>query len=375
MIKPKYVTKIKQIPSLNLEERAKLQKVSRRFAFRTNEYYLSLINWDDPNDPIRRLVIPNPEELKEWGDLDVSNESNYTVAPGLEHKYEFTALLLVNDICGGFCRFCFRKRLFLNENDEVARDISQGLEYIKKHTEINNVLLTGGDPLLLSTRKLENIIRQLRQLDHVRIIRIGTKIPAFNPYRILNDSGLLEMLEKYSTPRKKIYIMVHFNHPRELTAPAVEAIFRLQKAGTIIVNQTPLLRGINDDPDVLAESMNQLSYIGVPPYYFFQGRPTLGNKPFAVPVEESLEIFNKAKMKCSGLAKRAHLVMSHFTGKIEIVGKTNGYTYFHYHRAANPEDKGRFFVFRSNPNAYWFDDYTEAIDEHSILNPFLKAAQ
>ncbi len=372
--KPKYLTRIEQISHLGLGERAQLKKVTQKFAFRTNEYYLSLIHWDDPNDPIRRIVIPHPDELKEWGKLDASNESLYTVAPGLEHKYQYTALLLVNDVCGGFCRFCFRKRLFLNGNDEVVRDVSEGIEYIRKHSQISNVLLTGGDPLLLSSRKLGAIIRQLRQIDHVQIIRIGTKIPAFNPYRILTDPALLEMLERYSTPRKKIYIVTHFNHPRELTDQAVQALHLLQKAGTILVNQTPLLRGINDNPDVLADLMNQLSYVGAPPYYIFQGRPTLGNKPFAIPIEESLEIFEIAKMKSSGLAKRARLVMSHETGKIEIVGKTDGYTYFRYHRAANPEEKGRFIVFRSNPKAYWFDDYDEAIDEYSIKNPYLALA-
>jgi len=371
---PKYVTKIEQIQPPNLEERAKLQKVGKKFAFRANEYYLSLINWKDPNDPIKRIIIPDLEELKEWGELDASNESAYAVAPGLEHKYAHTALLLVNNVCGGYCRFCFRKRLFLNENDEVARDLSEALDYIANHTEINNVLLTGGDPLLLSTRKLETIIRSLRQMDHIQIIRIGTKIPAFNPYRILNDPSLLRMISTHSTPRKKIYIMTHYNHPKELTEPSINAIFKLQKAGAIIANQTPLLRGINDDPGVLAELMDQLSFIGVPPYYIFQGRPTLGNKPFAIPVEESLEIFEKAKTMGSGLAKRARLVMSHFSGKIEIVGKTNGYVYFRYHRAAKPENRGRLLVFRSNPKAYWFDDYTEALDEYTLPNPFLAAA-
>ena len=369
MYKPKYFTKIERIPSLSLEERARLQRVAEKFAFRTNEYYLSLIDWDDPSDPIRRIIIPNMEELQEWGELDASNESVYTVAYGLEHKYRETALLLVSDVCGGFCRFCFRKRLFLNDNHEVSRDTSEALDYIAKHQEINNVLLTGGDPLLLSTRRLEAIIRRLRQMEHVQIIRIGSKIPAFNPFRILDDPSLPEMISAYSTPWKKIYIMTHFNHPREIIEPSVNAIFKLQKAGAIIANQTPLLRGINDDPYCLAELMDRLSFMGVPPYYVFQGRPTLGNKHFAIPVEESLGIFEKAKAVGSGLAKRARLVMSHFSGKIEIVGKTDEYVYFRYHRAANPENNGRFFAYQSNPNAYWFDDYEQAIDEYVIPNP------
>ena len=345
-------------------------KSSEKFAFRTNSYYQKLINWNDPEDPIRRLIMPNESELEVWGDLDASNEHAFTKMPGLEHKYEYTALLLINDVCGGYCRFCFRKRLFMDINDEVARDVSQGIQYIRDQKEINNVLLTGGDPLVMSTRKLENIIREIRTIDHVKIIRIGSKMPAFNPFRIIDDPSLLTMLEKYSENERKIYLMAHFNHPRELTPEAIEALNLLQKHGVVTVNQTPLLRGINDDPEILAELFNKLSYAGVPPYYLFQCRPTAGNKMFAVPIEEGLEIFEQARMKCSGLAKRARFVMSHATGKIEIIGLSDENVFFRYHRAADPEEKARFLVFRRDPEAYWLDDYVELIDEYDFQNPF-----
>ncbi len=370
MHRPIYITKIEKIEQLSPEEREELKQVTEKFMFRTNTYYQKLINWDDPNDPIRRIVIPSMEELTAWGKLDASNEHLYTKAPGLEHKYEYTALLLVNDVCGAYCRFCFRKRLFMEGNDEVVRDVSAGLEYIRNHPEINNVLLTGGDPLLMSTRKLESIISELRKIEHVRIIRIGSKMPAFNPYRILNDLDLLEMFEKYSLDDRKIYLIAHFNHPRELTPEAIRAMNLVQKAGVITVNQTPLLRGINDDPEVLAKLFNELSFIGVPPYYVFQNRPVAGNKMFAVPIEEGLEIFEQARMKGSGLAKRARYVMSHTTGKIEILGMTEEHIFFRYHRSADPEMKARIMVFRRNPEAYWFDDYQELVDEFDFENPF-----
>ncbi|KPK95944.1 radical SAM protein, partial [bacterium SM23_31] len=224
MYKPKYITRLENIPQLTEREIKDLQQVSKEFVFRTNEYYQSLINWDDPFDPIRRIVIPDVSELSDSGKLDASDENAYIVVPGCELKYRGTALLLVNDVCGAYCRFCFRKRLFMDDNDEVVRDVSPGIAYIKEHTEISNVLLTGGDPLLMSTRKLENIIKQIREIDHVHIIRIGTKIPAFNPYRILNDETIVEMLSKYSTAQKKIYVILHFNHPRELTDAAIQGI-------------------------------------------------------------------------------------------------------------------------------------------------------
>ena len=361
----KYLTKLAQIPQLSEAERSDLEKVNEQFVFRTNDYYQSLIDWNDPDDPIRRIVMPDIQELDDWGQLDASNEEKYTKVKGLEHKYTSTALLLVNEVCAAYCRFCFRKRLFMDENDEVTKDISEGLEYIRKHKEITNVLLTGGDPMIMSTSKLEPIIKQIREIDHVKIIRIGTKIPAFNPHKIVNDPSLHEMIKTYSKDEKKIYIMAHFNHPRELTEIAVKGLNMLMQSGAIVVNQTPLIKGVNDDPDVLAELFNRLSFIGVPPYYVFLCRPTLGNEPFAIPVEDGYEIFEAARNKCSGLAKRARLVMSHETGKVEMVGMSDGQVFFKYNRSANVENNAKFLVFESNPDAYWFDDYEEAFMELS----------
>ncbi len=363
--KAKYLTKLEQIPQLSQGEINRLEEVNEKFVFRTNDYYQSLIDWDDPEDPIRRIVIPDVQELDDWGKLDASDEESYTVAKGVEHKYDSTALLLVNEVCAAYCRFCFRKRLFMDENEEVTKDVSEGLEYIRRHKEINNVLLTGGDPLIMSTSKLEPIIQKVREVDHVNIIRIGTKIPAFNPMRIYNDPSLEAMFRKYSTPEKRIYVMAHFNHPRELTPEAVRGLSFLLNAGAIVVNQTPMIAGVNDDPDVLAEMFNKLSYIGVPPYYVFQCRPTLGNRIYVTPLEEAFEIFETARTRCSGLAKRARFVMSYDTGKIEVVGLTEKYIYFKYLRAADEDNDAKFMVFNRNPDAYWFDDYKELVDEYS----------
>lgn len=364
--KPKYLTKLEQIPQLSQDEINELEPVNERFIFRSNEYYQSLIDWDDPNDPIRKIIIPEVEELNEWGQLDASDEGSYTVAKGLEHKYDSTALLLVNEVCAAYCRFCFRKRLFMDDNEEVTKDISEGLAYIREHPEINNVLLTGGDPLIMSTSKLEPIIRQVREIEHVQIIRIGTKIPAFNPMRLYNDDSLREMFRKYSTAEKRIYVMAHFNHPRELTEEAVRGLDFLLNSGVIVINQTPMIAGVNDDPDVLSELLNRLSYLGVPPYYVFHCRPTLGNRDYTLPIEQAYEIFELARMRGSGLAKRARFVMSHATGKIEIVGLSAANIYFKYQRAAENRNSSRFMVFKRNPEAFWFDDYTELLDDYTL---------
>ncbi len=368
-MKVKYVTRIEQLEQLSQQEKLDAKKVTDKFAFRSNDYYLSLIDWDDPDDPIRTIIIPHMRELDEWGRLDPSDEKSYTIMPGLEHKYNSTALLLVSNVCDGICRYCFRKRVFIEPQSEYLRDLPAALQYIKEHREITNVLLTGGDPLVLTTSKLENIIRQLREIEHVQIIRIGTKTPAFNPYRIVGDPALLEMMENYSTGQKKIYVMTHFVHPRELTDLAVEAVDLLQKAGAMIANQTPLTRGVNADPEVLAELLARLSFIGAVPYYIFQCRPALGNRAYTVPIEEGYEIVEQAKSRVSGLAKRVRYAMSHSSGKIEIVGKTEDFVYFKYHRAANDADSGRYLAFRSNPNACWFDDYDEPAQNCPINLP------
>jgi lysine 2,3-aminomutase len=366
----KYLTQIEKLEFLSEAEKDRLIPVTEKFDFRSNEYYLSLIDWDDPDDPIRRIIVPDLCELDEWGRLDPSNEQTYRVMPGLEHKYNSTALMLVSDVCEGICRYCFRKRLFIDNRDEYLRDPQAAFEYIRQHPEITNVLLTGGDPLILSPVKLEDIIRELMAIEHIRIIRLGTKVPAFNPYRIINEPALPEMIGKYSTDRKKIYIMTHFVHPRELTNAAVRAVNILQRAGAIVANQMPLIKGVNSDPEVLAELLANLSFIGAAPYYIFQCRPALGNRAFTIPIEQGYEIIEQAKSLVSGLAKRVRYVMSHSTGKIEIVGKTEDLVYLKYHRAANDLESGRFLVLASNPNAYWLDDYAEMLEDYPIDLPY-----
>jgi len=352
------------LEQLSEKERNELKDVTDRFPFRSNDYYLSLIDWDDPDDPIRQIIIPHIQELEEWGRYDPSDEKDYTIMPGLEHKYNSTVVLLVSDVCNGICRYCFRKRFFTESHKEHILNVPAATEYIKEHSEITNVLLTGGDPLSLTTSKLENIVRRLREIDHIGIIRIGTKVPAFNPYRIIDDPSLLEMIKRYSTDGKKIYVITHFVHPRELTDIAVKGISLLQKSGAIIANQTPLITGVNDDPNVMADLLRKLSFVGAAPYYIFQCRPALGNKAYTVPIERGYEIIEQAKSQVSGLAKRVRYAMSHSSGKIEIIGKTDDMVFFRYHRAAHNEDSGRVMVFKSEPDACWFDNYQELIEDY-----------
>ena len=352
----KYVRRLDQVSEIPADVRARLQPVTEEYVFRANDYYLGLIDWNDPDDPIRQLIIPREEELNDWGRLDASNEQAVTVARGVQHKYFDTVLLLCNEVCGAYCRYCFRKRLFMDDNDEVTNDVSAGLAYIAAHPEVSNVLLTGGDPLLMSTRRLVEIFEALRGIDHVRIIRIGSKMPAFDPWRVLRDEELQAAFRKYSTPERRIYLMAHFDHPRELTGPAVEGIDACLRNGVICVNQCPLIRGVNDDADTLSEMYSRLSYIGCPPYYLFQGRPTAGNEPYEVPIVRGWHIFQEALRRGSGLARRAKYCMSHASGKVEIVGVDDERIYLRYHQAKDPADLGRFFVRSRDDRASWLDD-------------------
>ncbi len=216
-------------------------------------------------------------------------------------------------------------------------------------------MLTGGDSLILANSKLEMIIRRLREITSVQIIRLGTQMPVFNPMRIYEDEAFLEIIKKYSTPEKRIYIMVHVNHPREITAEARKAFEALHQAGAILVNQTPVLRGNNDDPVVLSELMDQLSWAGVTPYYFFVNRPVAGNRDFVHSLEQVYNIIEKAKSRTSGLGKRARLSMSHSSGKIEILAINNGKAYLKYHQAREG-NYGEFMVLDCPRDASWFDD-------------------
>ncbi len=355
MAQPKYVMNLDRLTMIPESERARLKPITEKFAFRVNDYYLSLIDWDDPHDPIRRLVIPNEGELMEYGKWDASDEeANYAV-PGCQHKYGTTALLIVSEVCGAYCRYCFRKRLFRNDVKEAVSNVDPGIAYIKANPIINNVLLTGGDSLILGTPKLRSIIERLREIDHVKIIRLGSKMPVFNPMRIYEDEALLDLIRTFSLPDKRIYVMAHINHPREITKEAVRGFQALHEAGAVIVNQTPIIRGINDDANVLAELLDRLSWAGVTPYYFFINRPVAGNKDFVVPLERASSLVEQAKAKTSGLGKRVRLCMSHSSGKIEVLAVEHGKVYLKYHQSRAGE-YGKFMVLDCPPEAAWFDD-------------------
>jgi KamA family protein len=352
---------VRELDHLGDVEIDSLKDVTETFAFRANDYYAGLINWNDPHDPIRRLIVPSAAELSGSGQLDPSNEAANTQLRGLQHKYPDTALLLVTDQCAAFCRYCFRKRLFDSNSREANRSVGKGIEYIASHPEITDVLLTGGDPLTLPISRLVEIVDAVSAVPHVRTIRIGSKLPAFNPYRILDDAALISLVRKQALRGKRLYFMCHFDHPRELTPAAVAAVRLLHENGAVCVNQCPVSAGINDDVDVLTELLQRCTEAGCPQYYMFQCRPTMGNSTFSVPITRGFEMFSQARSRVSGLSRRARFCMSHASGKVEIVGLDDKLVYARYHRAKNPADENRMLLLKRDDEARWLDDLAPAV--------------
>jgi KamA family protein len=229
--------------------------------------------------------------------------------------------------------------------------------YIEQHSEITNVLLSGGDPLVLGTAVIVRLLDRLLGIDHLRYIRIGTRVPAALPDRILGDTDLVAALRKRSKPGRRLNVVTQFNHPRELTPAAARAIDRLLSAGLVLINQTILIRGVNDEPETLAELQSSLAGAGVNPYYVFQCRPVKRVKRrFQVPLATGYRIVEDAKGMLDGPSKRFRYVMSHRSGKIEIVGVSGNEMFFRYHQARDPSNLGRFFKRVLTKNGRWLDD-------------------
>lgn len=321
-----------------------------------NPYYMGLVNKDDPNDPIRKMCVPDIHEFSEGGQADTSGEAENTVIQGMQHKYRQTALILSTNQCAMYCRHCFRKRMVGASSDEIANQLPAMADYVRSHKEINNVLISGGDAFLNSNETILKYLRYFTAIPTLDFIRFGTRIPVVLPHRIFEDVELLRILESYNE-KKQIIIVTQFNHPRELTPEAIQAVRDLRNVGCIVRNQTVLLKGVNDDANTLASLMNGLVACGIIPYYIFQCRPVAGvQNQFQVPFVRGVEILEDAKKKMNGQAKSVRYAMSHPTGKIEILGNVDGQRMlFKYHQAKCEEDSGRIFVKMVAADQCWLE--------------------
>lgn len=338
-----------------------VKRMASSYPVAITPHYAKLIDWGNPDDPLMRIVFPDAEELRGEGFRDQSGEwmnTGRTGVPGLQHKYGPTALLMVAGKCAAYCRYCFRRRVVGTER-ETASDLEAAFRYIEGHPEISNVLLTGGDAFMASNARLAEILGGLRRIGHVGVIRLGTKMPVYLPSRF-SDPGLLKILESHGNAEKRIYVISHIDHPKELDAQAVAAHARLMGAGVHIRSQTVLMRGVNDSPEALAELYRNMADAGITPYYLFQCRPVRGGTHFALPLLEAHRIVEEAKRMLSGLAKSFRFVMSHVSGKIEIFSVErrgeDRLAVFKYHQAREPDFIGRSIFAAYGQDSFWLDD-------------------
>ena len=291
------VDQLKKYLPLTKEEEEAVSKTLETLRMAITPYYLSLIDPNDPNDPIRKRAVPTIKELyRAPEDLtDPLSEDVDSPAPGLTHRYPDRVLMLVTDQCSMYCRQCTRRRFAGQTDAPVAADkIEKQLEYIRNNPEVRDVLISGGDPLTLSDAKLEKIIKSLREIPHVEIIRIGSSTPAVMPQRITTE--LVNMLKKYHP----IWLNTHFNHPHEITDEARKACEMLADAGIPLGNQSVLLRGVNDCVPVMKELVHELVKMRVRPYYIYQCDLSMGLSHFRTPVSKGIEIIEGLRGHTSG---------------------------------------------------------------------------
>jgi lysine 2,3-aminomutase len=276
-------------------EKEQAERLNKLFHIRVNPYYLSLIRY--PNDPIWLQCIPDAIELEDHNaPEDPLNEESDSPVPSITHRYPDRVLFLVTSQCSMYCRFCTRKRKVSDSTKINSKWIQDGVDYIAAHPEVRDVVLSGGDPLMVTDYVLERVLASLRAIPHVEIIRLGTKMPCVLPQRI--TPKLCKMLKKYHP----VYVNTHFNHPWECTPEAEKACAMLADAGCPVGNQAVLMKGVNDDAEVMLELHRKLLKMRVRPYYIYQADLTKGTNHFRTPVSKGLEIMDKLRGHTSGLA-------------------------------------------------------------------------
>ncbi|MCP3102642.1 lysine 2,3-aminomutase [Myxococcus sp. K15C18031901] len=397
---------------LSADERLAVQAVAQVLPFRANSYVVDeLIDWAAaPDDPMYRLLFPQPDmlpaedvariaDLLRAGasaqalnavvqplrarlnphpagqmDLNVPRLANAEPLPGLQHKYAETVLFFPQQgqTCHAYCTYCFRWAQFVGDADLkfASRDIASLVDYVRSHEEVTNVLLTGGDPMVMNERVLARYIEPLLDIEHLEAIRIGTKSLAWWPQRFVSDpdaDDTLRLFERVVAAGKNLALMAHFSHPNELASPMVlEAVRRIRATGAVIRTQAPLIRGINDDAATWERMWRTHLRHGMVPYYMFVERDTGPRDYFAVPLARAVDIFRSAYQRVSGLGRTVRgPSMSATPGKVCVDGVADigGEKVFvlHFIQARNPEWVGRPFFAKYDEQATWLFDLRPAL--------------
>jgi lysine 2,3-aminomutase len=295
----KDIDTLKKVAYIDKGEEEDLKRVLKKFRMSITPYYAALMDKKDKTCPVRMLAIPSAKELIDSPEdlSDPLHEDVDSPAPGLTHRYPDRVLFLVTNICSMNCRHCTRRRLVGFEDVHMSwSNIEKAISYIKKAKEVRDVLISGGDPLVLNDEMLEKIISEIRKIDHVEIIRIGTRTPVVMPMRITDK--LVNMLKKYHP----LYINTHFNHPKEMTDEAYKACAKLADAGIPLGNQTVLLNGINDCPQIMKKLVHDLLSARVKPYYIYQCDLSMGISHFRTSVSKGIEIIENLRGHTTGMA-------------------------------------------------------------------------
>lgn len=297
------------------DERRAIEATKGFFRWRITPYYASLMDPDDPACPIRRQVVPSMQEMEDDIDilaLDPLEELAHSPVKNVIHNYNDRVAFCVSSVCAVYCRYCLRKRMVGDgENMMNKEELQTGIDYIAEHEEIRDVLLTGGDPLTLSDANLEWIISRLRAIPHVEIIRLGSRFPVLNPFRITDE--LCRIISDYHP----VWFNTHFNHVKELTQEAAEAADKLLRAGAPVGNQTVLLKGINDDAETLKTLFNGLVKMRIRPYYLYQAQLLGGTRHFRTTIEKGMEIMNQLRGRTSGFAIPSYVLDTPY-GKVPL---------------------------------------------------------
>ncbi len=411
--------RIEPLQKLTAEQRFEMRVVANVLPFRVNQYVIDeLIDWNNiPADPIFQLTFPQrgmlePEDYERMAEAlrrDAERSEIQLIAneireklnphpagqqemnvpvldgeplPGMQHKYRETVLFFPSQgqVCHSYCTFCFRWAQFIGDKElRFASNEADTLHrYLAAHKEVSDLLITGGDPMVMKTSHLKGYLDGLMrpELNHVQTIRIGTKSLTFWPQRYVTDPDadeLLALLARLVRGGKHVAIMAHFNHWREMETPIVrEAIRRIQATGAIIRAQAPVVRHINDEPDVWARMWRNQVGLGIVPYYMFVERDTGAKRYFEVPLERTYQIYREAIQRVSGLARTARgPSMSAGPGKVEIQGITelNGEKVFvlRFIQGRNPDWIQRIFFAKYDPAATWFDDLVPAFGEEKFF--------
>ncbi len=308
------VDEILKYSNLTKEEYEDIKNVSEKYRFAITPYYFSLIDFDNPHCPIKLQSIPNIEEFKEFGQLDPMNEEQSNPSGKITRRYPNKLIINVTNACPMYCRHCQRRRLIGNVDKNTSKkDIDESIDFIKNNPTIREVLITGGDALLLSNNKLENIFNKLSQINHVEIIRIGTRTLATLPFRI--DDELAVLLRKY-----KVQVSTQFNHACEITPEAVKAIDILVDHGILVRNQMVLLHNVNDNKYCIQKTNEELQKYRVIPYYLFHPKDIKSTKHFQVDISKGLEIMKHLEGRTSGMCKPTYVYNTPLgLGKVPLV--------------------------------------------------------